>query len=88
MPAMVAFYIKKWFLPIRLAQFYDMFYYSGWNFWHVFLPALSVAIVVLVLWLARRRLGSREVSFASIWIIVSLTPGLGRRCTSAERNRS
>ncbi len=76
MPAMVAFYIKKWFLPIRLAQFYDTFYYSGWNFWHVLLPALSVAIVVLVLWLARRRLGSREVSFASIWIIVSLVPVL------------
>ncbi len=76
MPSMVAFYVKKWFLPIRLTEFYDLFYYSGWNFWHVFLPALSVAGVALALWLFRRKLGPREVAFCALWMLVPILPVL------------
>ncbi|MGO9642598.1 MAG: tetratricopeptide repeat protein [Candidatus Acidiferrales bacterium] len=73
-PSMVAFYVKKWLLPIQLTEFYDMPYWSGWNFWHVFLPALSVLALAGVVWLARRQLGPREVAFAALWTIIPLLP--------------
>jgi protein O-mannosyl-transferase len=76
MPSMAAFYLKKWFLPVRLTEFYDLYYFSGWNFWHVFLPVLSIAIVALALWLFRRQLGSREVAFCALWMVVPILPVL------------
>ena len=72
MPSMMAFYLKKWMLPIRLTEFYDLPYWSGLNFWHVLLPALSVLSVAVALWLVRRRLGRREVAFATFWLMVCL----------------
>jgi tetratricopeptide (TPR) repeat protein len=74
MPSMMAFYLKKWFLPIRLTEFYDMPYWSGWNFWHVFLPALAVLACAAVLWLSRRWLGTRDLAFGALWVIVPLLP--------------
>jgi len=76
MPSMVAFYIKKWLLPIRLTEFYDMPYWLGWNFRHVFLPALVVVVLAAVIWLARRRLGPREVAFGALWVVAPLLPVL------------
>jgi len=76
MPSMMAFYLKKWFLPIRLTEFYDLPYLSGWNFWHFFLPALCIVGVGVALWFERRQLGEKEVAFASLWMLIPMLPVL------------
>lgn len=76
MPSMTAFYIKKWFLPVRLCEFYDMWYWTSFNFWHVFLPALCVVLLIVALWLARRQLGTREVAFGVLWVMLPMIPVL------------
>jgi len=75
-PSMLGFYVKKWFLPYRLNEFYDMPYWSTLNFWHVIMPAIVVIALLLVIWMARIALGVREVKFALFWIIVPLLPVL------------
>jgi len=75
-PSMMGFYVKKWFLPVRLCEFYDMWYWTSFSFWHVFLPALCVVLLIVALWLARRRLGTREVAFAALWVILPMIPVL------------
>jgi Flp pilus assembly protein TadD len=78
-PSMVGFYVKKWFLPIRLDEFYDMPYWGTLNFWHVILPALLVFALFAVIWMARKDLGAREVEFALYWVIVPILPVLDAR---------
>jgi cytochrome c-type biogenesis protein CcmH/NrfG len=78
-PSMVAFYVKKWFLPIHLDEFYDTPYWGTPNFWHVILPAFLVIAVFAAIWAARNYLGAREVKFALLWVIVPLLPVLDAR---------
>ncbi|MGB6430175.1 MAG: tetratricopeptide repeat protein [Candidatus Acidiferrales bacterium] len=78
-PSMVGFYVKKWFLPIRLNEFYDMPYWGTLNFWHVILPAVLVVALFAAIWMARNELGAREVKFALFWVIVPLLPVLDSR---------
>jgi Flp pilus assembly protein TadD len=78
-PSMVGFYVKKWFVPIRLTEFYDMPYWGSLNFWHVLLPALVVVALFVAIWMARKALGAREVEFALCWVIVPLLPVLDAR---------
>jgi Flp pilus assembly protein TadD len=78
-PSMLGFYVKKWFLPIRLTEFYDMPYWGSLNFWHVLMPALVVVALCVAIWMARRALGAREVEFALCWVIVPLLPVLDAR---------
>jgi Flp pilus assembly protein TadD len=78
-PSMVGFYVKKWFLPIRLDEFYDMPYWGTLNFFHVILPALLVLALFAAIWMARKGLGERDVKFALFWVIVPLLPVLDSR---------
>jgi Flp pilus assembly protein TadD/Gpi18-like mannosyltransferase len=78
-PSMLGFYVKKWFLPIQLAEFYHTPYWDTLNFWHVILPALLVVGLGVAIWMARNSLGAREVKFASCWIILPLLPLLDLR---------
>jgi tetratricopeptide (TPR) repeat protein len=78
-PSMVGFYVKKWFLPIHLNEFYDMPYWGTLNFWHVILPALVVLALAGAIWAARNQLGRREVEFSLLWILLPLLPVLDSR---------
>jgi protein O-mannosyl-transferase len=78
-PSMVGFYVKKWFFPVRLNEFYDMPYWGYVSFWHVVLPALVVVALCVAIWMARKALGAREVEFSLCWVIVSLLPVLDAR---------
>jgi Flp pilus assembly protein TadD len=78
-PSEVGFYVKKWFLPVRLDEFYDMPYWSTPNFFHVILPAVLVLALFVAIWMARDALGPREVKFALFWVIVPLLPVLDAR---------
>jgi hypothetical protein len=78
-PSMVGFYVKKWFLPIRLNEFYDMPYWSTINFWHVIMPAILVIGLCAVIWHFRDELGARDVEFAMFWVIVPILPVLDAR---------
>jgi protein O-mannosyl-transferase len=78
-PSMVGFYVKKWFLPIHLSEFYDMPYWGTLNFWHVILPALVVIALAAAIWMARGKLGAREVEFSLFWMVVPIVPVLDAR---------
>lgn len=78
-PSMMGFYVKKWFLPIRLNEFYDMPYWDSLNFWHVILPSLIVIALCAVIWMYRDELGRREVEFSLVWIAVLIMPVLDSR---------
>jgi tetratricopeptide (TPR) repeat protein len=78
-PSMLGFYVKKWFLPIRLNEFYDMPYWGTLNFWHVIMPAILLVALFAAIWMSRKALGTREVEFALFWVIVPILPVLDAR---------
>jgi tetratricopeptide (TPR) repeat protein len=76
LPSMVLVYLRHWFLPIRLGWTYDLYYQRKVDLVHVILPALALFAVGAVIWLCRKRLGSREVTNAIAWIVFPLLPAL------------
>lgn len=76
LPSVLLFYIKNWFLPIRLAEDYDLYYQLQLSFARVILPALIVVAISSLLWIYRDRVGSREMAYAAAWIAIPLLPAL------------
>ena len=76
MPSVLFFYVKQWFLPIRLSEFYDLFFQVRPNVLHVILPAAVLLALAGALWFLRGRFGARDTAFAVAWIIIPLLPAL------------
>jgi Tfp pilus assembly protein PilF len=76
LPSVLFFYVKNWFLPIHLSEFYDLPYQVRPNLAHVILPAFIVLASACAIWIFRDRLGSRDAGYAAIWIIIPLLPAL------------
>ena len=76
LPSVLLFYLKQWVWPLRYSQYYDLAYYHQLSFTGVVFPALVLATVGTTLWLIRRRLGQKEISFAAVWLVLPLLPAL------------
>jgi protein O-mannosyl-transferase len=76
LPSILLFYVRNWFVPVGLSGFYDLYYQHGLNFAKVLLPLLILITFSAAVWLARRRLGSRDVGFAAAWMVIPLLPAL------------
>ena len=76
LPSVLCFYLKNWFLPFHLSEFYDLPYQTRPNLAHVFLPAVIVFLMVGAVCMVRNRIGSRHVGYAALWILVPLLPAL------------
>jgi tetratricopeptide (TPR) repeat protein len=73
-PSIAFFYLKQWLLPNHMSEFYDLTLQTKLDAAHVLLPAFALVIVAAMIWLARNKLGSREVAFAATWMVVLLLP--------------
>ena len=76
LPSIVVFYLKNWFFPIHLSEFYDVFFQSHVTLRGVILPALILVAVAAALWMLRKRLGVRATGYAAIWMVIPLLPAL------------
>jgi tetratricopeptide (TPR) repeat protein len=74
LPSIAFFYFKQWMFPIHLTEFYELPISSSFNLMHVLLPITGLFLIAVVLWLIRRRLGSREIAFAVAWMLLPLLP--------------
>ena len=75
-PSVLLFYVRQWLFPIRLAEFYSLPVVDRFDILHVLLPVLALLLIAAVIWWFRNQLGRREVTFASVWMIVPLLPAL------------
>jgi tetratricopeptide (TPR) repeat protein len=76
LPSILLFYVKNWFFPFRLSEFYDLFYQPKLSIAHVLLPAMILIALGGAVWISRNRLGSRNVDYAVAWIVIPLLPAL------------
>jgi len=76
LPSVAFFYVRQWLVPMHVGEFYDLPLRSTFDVVHVLAPLLGLATLASVLWLARKKLGSREVTFALVWMIAPLLPVL------------
>ncbi len=76
LPSVLFFYLRQWFLPVRLAAFYDVAVSSQAGFTHFWLPVTVLAFAGFALWYFRDALGRRETLFASAWLFLTLLPAL------------
>jgi hypothetical protein len=76
MPSVAFFYVRQWVLPMHLGEFYDLPLWSKFDFLHVLMPFLALLLLAAGFWLARKKLGSREVVFGAAWMIAPLLPVL------------
>ena len=76
LPSILLFYVRNWFLPFHLAEFYDVFYQPNFSLLHVLLPVLVLAALASAVWYLRGSLGSKTVGFAVAWILIPLLPAL------------
>ena len=74
LPSIAFFYFKQWLLPFHLTEFYELPVYTSFSFTHVLLPTAGLFLIAVVLWFASRKLGRREVAFASAWMVLPLLP--------------
>ena len=75
-PSVAFFYVRQWLLPMRIGEFYDLPLWSKFDALHVLAPFLALVILAAVLWFFRKKLGSREVVFAVVWLMAPLLPVL------------
>ena len=76
MPSVLLAYVKHWLLPIRLAEFYDIFVQVRPDPWHTILPGLVLLAIAAAIWAARGHLGARDTGYAVAWILIPLLPAL------------
>jgi protein O-mannosyl-transferase len=76
LPSVLLFYVKNWFLPVRLSEDYDLFHQLKPDFAHVILPALILILIAALLWIFRNYAGSRDMAFGLAWVIIPLLPAL------------
>jgi hypothetical protein len=76
LPSILFFYVKSWFFPIRLSEFYDLFFQFRLSLRGVVLPALVVVALGIAVWLLRKPLGVRTSGYAVAWLVIPLLPAL------------
>jgi len=76
LPSVAFFYVRQWLLPMHVGEFYDLPLWSSFDILHVLVPLLALVALAAILWLTRKKLGSREVAFAVVWMIAPLLPVL------------
>lgn len=76
LPSILLFYIKNWFYPARLSEFYDVFIQSRLSLAGVVLPALLLIAMAVAVWMLRKRLGIRAAAYAAAWLVIPLLPAL------------
>jgi Tfp pilus assembly protein PilF len=73
-PSIAWFYVRQWLFPIRLMEFYNLEVQTRVNLAHVVVPVLCLLALAAVLTWSSKKLGSRETTFAVIWMAVLLLP--------------
>ena len=76
LPSILLVYVKHWFFPVALAEFYDVSYQPGLSLLGVFLPAFILLAIAAAVWMIRKRIGAREAGYAAIWVVIPLLPAL------------
>jgi protein O-mannosyl-transferase len=76
LPSILLFYVRNWFFPFRLSEFYDLFYQPKLGVAHVLLPAIILVALGAAVWTLRNRLGAKAVGYAVVWILIPLLPAL------------
>jgi len=76
MPSVLFFYLKQWLVPIRMTLFYNVEFRTRWDLLHVALPLGALAAAAAALWWFRRKLGTREMTFALAAMVLPLLPVL------------
>jgi protein O-mannosyl-transferase len=76
LPSILFFYVKHWFFPVRLAEFYDLFYQPRLSLRGVVLPALVLVAIAIAIWMLRKMLGVRATAYAAVWMVIPLLPAL------------
>jgi cytochrome c-type biogenesis protein CcmH/NrfG len=76
LPSILFFYVKHWFFPVRLSEFYDLFYQTRLSLRGVVLPALVLVAIAIAVWLLRKDLGVRACGYAVACLVVPLLPAL------------
>jgi len=76
LPSVLFFYVRQWLLPLRISEFYDLPLIVHFDARHVLFPLVGLFLLAAILWGFRRSLGSREVAFASAWMVLLLLPVL------------
>jgi tetratricopeptide (TPR) repeat protein len=76
LPSILVFYVKNWLFPVRLSEFYDLFYQSSFNLKGVVLPAVALIAIAAALWVLRKPLGVQATIYAAIWLLIPLLPAL------------
>lgn len=74
LPSVAFFYVRQWVLPMHVGEFYDLPLWSTFDILHVLAPLLALLALATILWFVRKKLGSREVAFAAVWMIAPLLP--------------
>jgi hypothetical protein len=76
LPSILFFYVKNWFFPVRLSEFYDLFYQHGLGLREVAAPALVLVVIAIGVWMFRKSLGVRATANAVAWLVIPLLPAL------------
>ncbi len=76
LPSILFFYLKHWFFPVHLSEYYDLFYQSGLSLRGVVLPGLVLAAMAIAVWMLRKPLGVQATGNAVIWLLIPLLPAL------------
>ena len=76
LPSILFFYVKHWFFPVRLSEFYDLYYQSKLSLMGVVLPALVLVALAIAVWMLRKPLGIRATGYAVVWVVIPLLPAL------------
>jgi len=76
LPSILLFYLRNWFFPFRLSEYYDLYYQPKLNLGHVLFPAVILLALGAAVWFLRNRLGSKAVDCAVAWIVIPLLPAL------------
>jgi protein O-mannosyl-transferase len=76
LPSILFFYVRNWFFPIRLSEFYDLFFQSRLSLRGVVLPVVVLVALGIAVWLLRKSLGARATGYAVAWLVIPLLPAL------------
>jgi tetratricopeptide (TPR) repeat protein len=76
LPYTAFFYLRQWLLPLHPREFYETPISNSFNVAHVLWPLVALTFIAAVIWNLRHKLGSREVAFASAWMVLPILPAL------------
>jgi len=76
LPSILFFYVKHWFFPVGLSEFYDVPYQTRLSVTEVILPAAALLTLAYAAWRLRKPLGIQSVKYAVAWLVIPLLPAL------------